>query len=136
MVKKLGIDLSIDKVLLHGIGCSGGLASLRTACNIALGESFRKRPARILVLACELSSVLVRSELESIAREGKVRIGCCLFSDCASAVVLSNGIGEKATSNAGYEILSWKHHIIPDTERELAFDAHHDGKLRASRQWA
>src|ERR1700760_1751903 len=47
--KQLGITQPVEKVLLHGIGCSGGLASLRTAANLALGSSFRKRKARVLV---------------------------------------------------------------------------------------
>ena len=41
VVKELGLNTSIEKVLLHGVGCSGGLAALRTAANIALGSSFR-----------------------------------------------------------------------------------------------
>ena len=40
VVKALGLNTSIEKVLLHGVGCSGGLAALRTAANIALGSSF------------------------------------------------------------------------------------------------
>ena len=38
VVKELGLNTSIEKVLLHGVGCSGGLAALRTAANIALGS--------------------------------------------------------------------------------------------------
>lgn len=62
VAKELGIKSGVEKVLLHGIGCSGGLAAIRTASNLALGSSFRKKPARILVIACEISSLLVRSE--------------------------------------------------------------------------
>lgn len=65
--KQLGVTQPVEKVLLHGIGCSGGLASLRTAANLALGSSFRGKKARILVVALEISSLLVRSELDSIS---------------------------------------------------------------------
>lgn len=123
VVKQLGIDKNIEKILLHGVGCSGGLAAIRTACNTALGASFREKPARILVLACEISSLLVRSELDSIDTDQAVRIGVCLFSDCASACVLSNGIGNKGFGNGPvYDILGWKHEIIEDTEHDLGFD--------------
>src|SRR5260221_497600 len=64
--KALGIAQSVEKVLLHGVGCSGGLAGLRTAANLALGASFRGRPARVLVMALEISTALVRSEMDSI----------------------------------------------------------------------
>ena len=128
VVKALGMDTSIEKVLLHGVGCSGGLNALRTAANIALGSSFRRKPARVLVLACELSTPLVRSELESIHKNEEVRIGVTLFSDCASAVVLGNGIGMRGFEENRLELLSWDHKIIDDTEKELGFDVDPQGK--------
>ena len=121
--KQLGIKSSIEKVLLHGIGCSGGLAAIRTAAGLALGSSYRHKPARILVLACEITTLLVRSELESIDQEQNVRIGVCLFSDCASACILSNNIGCGQDASPVYEILGWKHEIVDDTESDLRFDA-------------
>ncbi|KAI1741480.1 thiolase-like protein [Xylaria scruposa] len=122
VAKELGLSQSVEKVLLHGVGCAGGLATLRTAANLALGHRFRGRPARILCVALEISTTLVRSELESIHETQETRIGACLFSDCASAVVLSNGVGE-ATVEPVYELVGWDHRIIPDTENELGFDA-------------
>ena len=123
VTKDLGLRAGVEKILLHGIGCSGGLAAIRAAANLALGSSFRKKPARLLVLACELSSVMVRSELDSINKEQKTRIGVCLFSDCASACVLSNGVGEENDILTPiYELLGWKHEILEDTEKDLGFD--------------
>ena len=122
VVKELGLSTSIEKVLLHGVGCSGGLAALRTAANIALGSSFRRKPARILVVACEISSVLVRSELESIDKYQEVRIGVTLFSDCASAIVLGNGFGDRLGEENLLELLGWEHRIIDGTEKDLGFD--------------
>jgi type III polyketide synthase len=120
--KQLGISHTIEKVLLHGIGCSGGLAALRTAANIAMGSSFRRRPARILVIALEICSFLVRSEMDSINDLRETRIGISLFSDCASSLVLSNGLGAKIDEEPVYELLGWDHRIIPDTEQDLGFD--------------
>ena len=122
VIKELGLRSDVEKILLHGIGCSGGLAAIRTASNLALGSSFRKKPARVLVLACEISSLLVRSELDSIDNEQKTRIGVCLFSDCASAAVLSNGVGEDDLYTPMYEILGWRHDILEDTDKDLGFD--------------
>jgi fungal type III polyketide synthase len=122
VVKQLGLNTSIEKVLLHGVGCSGGLAALRTAANIALGLSFRRKPARILVLACEISTTFVRSELESIHKDQDVRIGVTLFSDCASAVVLGNGFSDRFDEEPLLEMLGWDHKIIDDTEKDLGFD--------------
>ncbi|EXJ67417.1 uncharacterized protein A1O5_09430 [Cladophialophora psammophila CBS 110553] len=122
VIKGLGLNPSIEKVLLHGVGCSGGLGALRTAANIALGSSFRRKPARILVFACEISSTLVRSELDSIHQHQEVRIGVTLFSDCASAVVLGNGFSDRYDEEPLLELLGWDHKIIEDTEKDLGFD--------------
>jgi len=122
VVKALGLNQSVEKVLLHGIGCSGGLGALRTAANIALGSSYRRKPARILVVACEISSTLVRSELESVHNDQDVRIGLALFSDCASAVILGNGYSDRFDEEPIVELLGWEHKIIEDTEKDLGFD--------------
>lgn len=127
VVKKLGLNTNIEKVLLHGVGCSGGLAALRTAANIALGASFRRKPARILVLACEISTTFVRSELDSIHQNEEVRIGVTLFSDCASAVVLGNEFSDRIGEEKIVELLGWDHRIIDDTEQDLGFDVHPSG---------
>ena len=75
------------------------------------------------MLACEISSILVRSELDSIDKEQKTRVGVCLFSDCASSAILSNGVGEYEEDHYPlYELLGWKHEIIEDTEKDLGFD--------------
>ncbi|KAI1342925.1 chalcone and stilbene synthase [Xylariaceae sp. FL0016] len=121
VAKALGLSEKVEKVLLHGVGCSGGLASLRTAANLALGHGARRKAARILCVALEVSTTMVRSELNSINELQQTRIGACLFSDCASALVLSNGIGE-ATAEPVYELLGWDHKTIPDTEQDLGFD--------------
>lgn len=122
VVKELGLNSSIEKVLLHGIGCSGGMAALRTAANIALGSSFRRKPARILVLACEISTTFVRSELDSIHQNNEVRIGVTLFSDCASAMVIGNEFADRDGEEQMLELLGWDHRIIDDTEKDLGFD--------------
>ncbi|KAJ4424956.1 hypothetical protein N0V82_000460 [Gnomoniopsis sp. IMI 355080] len=125
----LGLTHQVEKVLLHGVGCAGGLAALRTAANLALGHTFRGKPARILVNALEVSTTLVRSELDSIDKLNETRIGPCLFSDCASAVILSNGIGDELRGSKPpiYELLGWDHRIVPGTAHDLGFDVHPHG---------
>ena len=122
VVKQLGIKSSVEKVLLHGVGCSGGLAAIRTASNLALGSSFRNKAARVLVIACEISSLLVRSELDSIDKDQSVRIGVCLFSDCASSILLSNGVGEDDSLQSIYDLLGWRNDTLEDTDHDLGFD--------------
>ncbi|VBB79913.1 Putative chalcone synthase [Podospora comata] len=130
VAKALGLSPFVEKTLLHGVGCSGGLAALRTAANLCLGHSMRGLPARILVVALEISTTLVRSELESIHSNQETRIGICLFSDCASAVVVSNDIPFSPTEPLPppvYSLLDWRHQTVPDTEQDLGFDTHPQG---------
>ncbi|KAL2149343.1 hypothetical protein VTH82DRAFT_8691 [Thermothelomyces myriococcoides] len=132
VAKELGLQPSTEKVLLHGVGCSGGLAALRTAANLCLGHTMRRKPARILVVALELSTPLVRSELESINASQETRIGVALFSDCASACLLSNSLPFPDSGPSGgplpppspgiYSLIGWQHRTIPNTEHDLGFD--------------
>ena len=126
VVEGLGVKHQVEKVLLQGVGCSGGLAALRTAANLALGHSMRGKAARILVVALEVCTTLVRSEMDSINELQETRIGAVLFSDCGSAAVLSNGIGESA--EPVYELLGWDHRVVPDTAADLGFDVNPVGE--------
>jgi len=100
----LGLDLTVDRTLLHGVGCAGGLSALRLANSFAQlpsvssgaaaqGGSISSSPPRILVVALEVTSTLVRSELEELDRAGGKmgNVGVCLFSDGASAMVVGGG---------------------------------------------
>ncbi|KAJ6437404.1 type iii polyketide synthase [Purpureocillium lavendulum] len=125
VTKGLGITHPVEKVLLHGVGCSGGLAALRTAANLALGHAARRLPARVLCVTLEVNTPMARSELDRVHRSQETRIAACLFSDAATAVVLSNDVGLQVTPV--YELLGWQHRIIPDTEQELGFDVEPSG---------
>ncbi|KAJ3529684.1 hypothetical protein NM688_g7821 [Phlebia brevispora] len=66
-----------------------------------------KKPARVLIVACELASLQVR--------------------DGASAAVLSNGIGEAPDAKPVYELLGWDHRTVPETDKDIGFDIHPNG---------
>lgn len=81
------------------------------------------------MIALEVSTTLVRSELDSIDKLDETRIGACLFSDCASAVVLSNGLGDELRGSKPpvYDLLGWDHRVIPGSAQDLGFDVHPHG---------
>lgn len=81
------------------------------------------------MVALEVSTTFVRSELDSIDKSDETRIGVCLFSDCSSAVVLSNGLGDELRGSKPpiYELLGWDNRIVPDTAHDLGFDVHRHG---------
>lgn len=130
VARELGITSSVERTLLQGVGCAGGLAALRTAANIALLASFLQKPARILVVASELVSTLARSELDSLTQNQELRIAMTLYSDGASALVLSNGVGDARGEKPLYDLLAWDNWTLPDTEKDITFDVHPNGEPR------
>ncbi|KAJ5836386.1 hypothetical protein N7447_002412 [Penicillium robsamsonii] len=93
VAQKLSLPSNVDRMLLHGVGCAGGLSILRAAAQISGGASFRRKPARILAFACELCTPNVRRylSLATISPDSdQVNIAAALFSDAAAAFVLCN----------------------------------------------
>lgn len=128
VAKELGLGSHVERTLLHGVGCAGGLAALRTAASIACGAAFLGQPARILVVTCELASLMARSELDSMNEGQDLRIGITIFSDGSSALILSNGIGEDPeTTTPVFDLLGWDHRTIPETAGDIGFDVHPNG---------
>ena len=121
VAKALGLRGDTDRTLIHGVGCSGGLAALRCASNIAFGASARDKAARVLVFATELCSPNIRCDLEHAAKTGETRIGPTLFSDGSSALVLCNELANETTGRGIYSIVDYKTWIVPDTFQEMNF---------------
>lgn len=131
--RKLNILPTVDRMLLHGVGCAGGLAIMRAAAQIASGASLRKKPTRILAFACELCTPNVRHDLaeaESCTDPENINIAGALFSDAAAAFVLCN---EYALLEAEGEVkpvlqlVEWGNALIPNTSQHMAFSACADG---------
>lgn len=53
---QLGLRLDLNKILLHGVGCAGGLAALSATAQMAPASG--NKPVKILIFACEIPSSL------------------------------------------------------------------------------
>ncbi|KAJ5512753.1 hypothetical protein N7463_002305 [Penicillium fimorum] len=132
VAQKLNLPSNVDRMLLHGVGCAGGLSILRAAAQIAGGASVRRKPARILAFACELCTPNVRRYL-SLAEirpdSDQVNIAAALFSDAAAAFVLCNeyAMAQDEQVTPQYELLEWGYDLIPDTAEHMTFYADIDG---------
>jgi type III polyketide synthase len=135
--RKLGLSFEVDRMLLHGVGCAGGLAIMRAAAQIASGATARGRPARILAFACELCSPNVRCELAAAEKSTSrdVGIGGAIFSDGAAAFVLCNSLGLGEATKPVFELLEWGTGTLPGTEHHMSFVTDPFGE-RASRRTA
>lgn len=128
--ERLRLSTSVERVLLHGVGCAGGLAIMRTAAQLACGATMRGRPARILCFACELSTPNIRYELDAVAKcveLSQVSIAGALFSDAAAAFVVCNDLGLQSGIRPVFELLDWTTATIPGTRNELEFHAEAKG---------
>ncbi|GKT92619.1 chalcone synthase [Colletotrichum tofieldiae] len=137
VARRLGLSHTVDRTLLHGVGCAGGLAIMRAAAQIASGAASRGRPARVLCFACELCTSNVRHDLagaEACVDPDEVSIAGVLFADGAAAFVLCNddGLRLPATqdevddmSSDGaeplFQLLEWETATIPDTTQHMGF---------------
>ena len=134
--QRLKLRPDVDRVLLHGVGCAGGLSALRTAANLAAGATQRGRPARILVFACELCTIHTRCDLHHAMRNpNEVSIGSALFSDAAAAFVLCNDLGLGAKSAPIFELLDWSNMVMPGTTQHMSFNTDPMGKSMPARSF-
>jgi len=104
------------------------MSALRTASNIALGASDCRKPARILVFACELPSLSLRNALEEMKINPQTtNISPVLFGDGASAFILCNEFAPEAESKAIYEVINRACEFVPDTIEEMSIQVGSNG---------
>lgn len=103
-------------MLLSGIGCAGGLATIRVAATIANDATLRGRPARVLGFACDLTSTNIRCDLSILAENPEeTRVSMALFSDAAAAFVVCNARGLEDEDGVVYSVLDWESGVLKET---------------------
>ncbi|GHJ85294.1 hypothetical protein NliqN6_1696 [Naganishia liquefaciens] len=131
----LGLPLSTDRTLLHGVGCAGGLSLVRLAHQLARvpADSPTSKPNRVLIISAEVTSTLCRSEIDELSKASKAEggdpgwpnVSLCLFSDGASAMVVgstdSRGLLE-SHEHSSFEILDCITETVPETVEDLGFN--------------
>jgi fungal type III polyketide synthase len=128
VAKNIGLSENVERILLNGVGCSGGLAGLRNAAHIACGMSFRGLPARILVVSTELSSAMTRAELDLVHNTQEVRIAATLFGDASTAIILSNGIGPNPPKcKPVYDVYAWQLNTLKDCHDDISLNLYTEG---------
>ncbi|KAL5385850.1 hypothetical protein PMIN04_001649 [Paraphaeosphaeria minitans] len=127
---KLQLRPGVQRSLLHGVGCAGGLSALREAANLAVAASSRRQPARILVFATELCSLFLRAELKAaFQNSGVLNIAPLLFSDGSAALVVCNGIALAEKQRPIYEIQEYDSAILTGTQSHMSYNVSPKGML-------
>ncbi|TLD05217.1 uncharacterized protein PgNI_09997 [Pyricularia grisea] len=128
VAQRLGLGARVDRTLLSGVGCAGGLAVLRCAAQLAAGAAAGGRPARVLCFACEVCTPGMRRELAEVDACGDdvtgMSIAGALFADGAAAFVLCNELGMPEEQGDGtgkplLQLLEWDNAVIPDSMQHL-----------------
>ncbi|KAJ7644460.1 type Iii polyketide Synthase, partial [Roridomyces roridus] len=112
VARELGLRPDMERVLLHGVGCTGGLAGLRLAASLCHAAACRGGTANILVVACEIMTSGGRNELEIIVRDQQIRAAPIIFGDGASALMVS--LDSKPHTGI-FEIVHSAHLALPGT---------------------
>lgn len=120
--KTLKLQSGVQRTLLHGVGCAGGLSALRAAANIAAAESQRGRPAKVLVMACELCSLFLKVELHAASLDDNLHIAPALFSDAAAALVICNQLALTRDQKPIYELQECGSMLVPNTTQYMSYD--------------
>lgn len=127
--QRLSLHKNVSRTLLHGVGCAGGAAALRTANEVLLGRSALQKPARALVVACEFTTMFLRTEIADVVRDNQVHIGPTLFGDGAGALILSNGLGIQNTeARSLWKILNAQSTTLENSAQCLEFNVHAYGR--------
>jgi type III polyketide synthase len=131
---ELDLSPNIDRTLLHGVGCAGGLAILRIAAQLCDGATARGKPARVLGFACELCTPNARQELADVERTSARDVGVAgaLFSDGAAAFVLCNTLGLGEESQPLFELVEFDTALIPGTIGHMSMYTVPGGELYIS----
>ncbi|KAI4611167.1 hypothetical protein J4E83_008110 [Alternaria metachromatica] len=125
--QELGLGPNVQRVLLHGVGCAGGLSALRAAASIAAAASQRGRPARVLVMACELCSLSIQAEVQASCEDDKLHVAPALFSDGAAALAVCNGLALEDKQKPVFELEDWDSVVVPGTSSYISYDIEKHG---------
>ncbi len=123
LINKLDLKETVTRLPIFGFGCSGGLAGMARAAQLAQAMP----GANVLFLTVDLCSLAVRSNDHSLTNF----VAAALFADGAAGLVLrSPARGDRSShSSAGAKphIRVTGEHLLKNTEGYLGLDTKDDG---------
>jgi len=114
MANRLGLEASVERLPIFGLGCAGGVSGLARAARLA-----RTLPRGIvLLLVVELCTINCRSTDHSI----KNFISTALFGDGAAAAIL-----RRAAGTSSGRVIATGEHMWRNTEEMMGWSIEDDG---------
>ncbi|KAL9270352.1 Chalcone synthase 2-like protein [Drosera capensis] len=112
LTKLLGLNPSINRLMIYQQGCYAGGTSLRVAKDLAENN----RGARVLLVCSEVTAIFFRGPNEDHMDS---LVGQSLFGDGAAAMIIGADVDE-AVEKPLYEIVSASQYLVPHSENAMA----------------
>lgn len=119
---ELGLNTSVKRTNIEGMGCLTGFRLLNLAREISLGNP----SARILVVSADLRSALGNSLPPSVSRADIV--SCSLFRDAGSAAIVGSYL--QSNEHASYEMISGASKILPNSFDYVMYQELNDSSIQ------
>jgi predicted naringenin-chalcone synthase len=127
IARELGLDPSVERVVVGFMGCYAGVTALRTA-----GHIVRSQPgARVLLVAVELCTLHLQpsDRLESLLAMGQFADGAAAALVTGEGPGLALGEGLSRTLEDSHELITW---TIGDTGFAMELSGEVPGRLAAA----
>ncbi|GAB2265030.1 Chitin synthase, class 2 [Dionaea muscipula] len=112
LTKLLGLNPSINRLMIYQQGCYAGGTSLRVAKDLAENN----RGARVLLVCSEITAIFFRGPSEEHMDS---LVGQSLFGDAAAALIIGADVDE-SIERPLYEIISATQYLAPHSEDAMA----------------
>ncbi|GAB4856869.1 Chitin synthase, class 1 [Ancistrocladus abbreviatus] len=119
LTKMLGLNPTINRIMIYQQGCYAGGTVLRVAKDVAENN----KGARILVVCSENTTIIFRGPSE---QHMDSLLGQALFSDGAAALVIGTDIDESIEKPL-YQLISASQALVPEFENAIALHLREEG---------
>ncbi|GAB4858564.1 hypothetical protein Ancab_010038 [Ancistrocladus abbreviatus] len=119
LTKMLGLNPTINRIMIYQQGCYAGGTVLRLAKDVAENN----KGARVLVVCSEITAIFFRGPSE---HHMDSLVGQALFGDGAAALVIGADVDESIEKPL-YQLVSASQVLVPDSENAMALHLREEG---------
>jgi len=123
LTKRLGLQSSVERTSIEGMGCLTGFRLLNLARQVAESD----KEARILVIAADLRSALGNSLPSKPTAKDIVSVA--LFRDAASSAIVGSGAALLPGESPCYEMLAGASRIVEESTHLVDYKENDDGSI-------
>ncbi|GMH08862.1 hypothetical protein Nepgr_010702 [Nepenthes gracilis] len=119
LTKLLGLNLSVNRIMIYQQGCYAGGTALRVAKDVAENN----KGSRVLLVCSEITAIFFRGPSE---HHMDSLVGQALFGDGAAALIIGADVDELIEKPI-FELISASQTLAPDSENAMALHLREEG---------